>query len=104
MSKLGDARREHTVRVAKLIFYAQERGWELAGKDWHRASTCGYGHTNSLHRLSLATDFDLYIDGEYIKTNVGHLQLHKYWEEELGGAKMIVGDSNHYATAYDSMR
>ena len=82
--------------VARLIGHADSLGYSLTfGHAW-RSPACTVGSEVSLHRKRLAVDFNLFIDGEWIKDGRGHDELHTFWTS-IGGADPIPGDSNHYA-------
>jgi len=102
---LGAKRRAFTKAQAHLVIHAHMLGFEIAGKDWHRAASCGYGAKNSVHRSSLAIDFDLYIEGKWVPDgeHPAWSILHEFWEL-YGGAKAIPGDANHFSFEYNGMR
>lgn len=106
---LGDKRRLFTEAIALLVLYARYLGdskgqdWRLAGDQLKRCNDCPVGHENSLHKVGLAEDMNLYIDGHYITDSTGHDELHDFWDL-LGGAERISNDMNHYSFAHGGMR
>jgi len=100
---LGDKQRKFTLMVSKLIAEAYELGYELTFGDAYRDSRVPYGHPKSLHRSRLAVDLNLFLNGEYKTDGTGHDELHNYWDE-LGGAARIDKDLNHYSLADGGMR
>lgn len=106
---LGDKRRLFTEAIALLTLYARYLGdrkgqhWRLAGDQLKRCQECPVGHERSLHKIGLAEDMNLYIDGVYITDGTGHDELHDYWDL-LGGAERIANDMNHYSFAHGGMR
>jgi len=100
---LGDKRRKFTQAKAILVQYAIYRGWLVAEDFLKRCSDCPVGHPTSLHKVGLACDINLYIDGKFIEDGTGHDELHDLWDL-LGGAERISNDMNHYSFAHDGMR
>lgn len=103
---LGQKRTLFTLAFAELIRFAFECGYEVRIADVMRNSRVfgkwgekkGYGSKCSVHKLGLAGDLDLFVDGEYIQTSEHEAWkvLHDKWEE-LGGAPMIENDANHFS-------
>jgi len=93
---LGSDRRKFTHMQALLVLHAAQLGYELAGKWWYRPPDSEVGHKKSLHHLSLAVDFDLYLNGKYLSDGTGHDELHDYWDS-IGGNERIENDMNHYS-------
>ena len=90
--------------LAKLIIYADSLGYQVTGGDWFRDERCGYGHPESLHRVRLACDINLFIDGTYMKDTESHRPLGEYWELMGGSWGGHWGDANHYSLAHRGMR
>jgi len=97
---LGNERRKFTEASALLILYARYKGWYLAGDQLKRCRDCKVGDEDSVHKLGLAEDMNLYIDGQYIKDSTGHTELHDFWDM-LGGAPRIEKDMNHYSFKWE---
>lgn len=89
--------------VALLIQYAHFLGYECAIDYVKRCEDCEIGHPRSLHKMGLALDLHLYLDGEYVTTAGPHSDLHDLWDL-LGGSERIAGDMNHYSVAHGGMR
>ena len=89
--------------VAQLIIFAQSRGYQVTFGDAYRDPRVPYGHRKSTHRVRLAIDLNLFIDGEYVATDEAHAPLHDFWDA-LGGAERIVGDGNHYSLEHEGVR
>ena len=103
---LGQKQRDFTRKLALLILYAYEIGYEISisrGYASEVANVADGGHTDSLHLKRLAMDLNLFKDGEYITDGTGHDQLHDFWDK-LGGAARIANDMNHYSMAHGGMR
>lgn len=110
---LGQKQRRFTRAVGMLICHAYDLGYELTVGDAYRdprlhgnhGEKKGYGSANSVHKLRLAADLNLFVGGEYI-TNSDHPawdKLHKYWKG-LGGADMVPNDANHFSFEHGGFR
>jgi hypothetical protein len=103
MSSLGDERRRFSRMVARLLLHAEMLGYEFAIGFVERCDDCPIGHPQSVHRVALGMDLNLYIDGEYITDGRGHDLLHDYWDS-IGGAARIADDMNHYSLEWNGVR
>lgn len=83
-----NAQAEHAVRLAKLILYANKKGYIVTGGDWMRDERCPYGYPNSLHKRRLATDLNLFkVVGNrkyYLQKTEQYKFLGDYWESLKG--------------------
>jgi hypothetical protein len=101
-----------TVQVAKLILKAQELGYEVTLGDAYRdprvfgpmGEKKGYGQANSCHKLRLAIDLNLFVDGEYRTDTEAHRQLGEWWESQGGSWGGRFQDANHYSFAYQGYK
>jgi hypothetical protein len=99
---MSDSLRERQSRFVKmvghLIAWADEHGYELTFGDAYRDSRVNwtYGARNSKHRVRLAVDFNLYIDGVYQTSTEAHAPLGEYWESIGGVWGGRWNDGNHY--------
>lgn len=115
MMTLREQRCLFTLLIARLIIWANERGYELAFAEVKRSqqqananAASGAGISNSLHLLGLAGDFDLYIGGEYQTRSEAHAEIGTHWKtlhplNRWGGDfKNAKGqpkpDGNHYSS------
>lgn len=100
------------LNCAFLVLEAEKMGYEVTEGDSYRDPRLhgemgvkkGYGHRNSLHKLRLAKDYNLFKDGRYITDDEGHRELHEWWVETCGGSPMIEGDPNHYSFEHEGVR
>ena len=81
-----------------LRFIDEETPFECAISWSKRCVNCPVGKKNSLHKLSLAVDIDLYMNGVYLQKTISHLLVGGYWESlhpdcRWGGR---FNDGNHY--------
>ena len=96
--------------VAKLIRYADKMGYKLTAGDLYRdprlhgefGEKKGYGSANSVHKLRMAIDLNLFIDGEYRTDTEAHRPLGNYWKSlhELARWGGEFDDGNHYSFEY----
>lgn len=97
MKSLGPYQEEFAYKISLLIVWAWENGIKVRKLDAFRDERLhgkwgekkGYGAANSVHKLKLAQDL-------YTANEADHIRLHDKWDE-LGGAKRIPGDMNHYS-------
>ena len=103
--KLGRKQRKFTLRIGRLIRYAYAQGYELTFGDAYRSKAVKYGHKDSTHRVRLAVDFNLFIDGVYISDgeHPAFADLHDRWDE-LGGSERILKDMNHFSFEHNGVR
>ena len=104
MSELGDMRREFTRMVWKLMEFAFANGFELTIDYVKRCLGCDVGKVDSLHKLGLAVDFNLYRDDIYLKDTEDHLPLGEYWESIGGSWGGRFEDGNHYSLPFRGKR
>lgn len=71
----------------------------------------GQGISNSLHRLRLAIDLNLFYAGNLLKTNEDHLEAGVLWESyAFGECKTVWGgrfekpDSDHFSLEHNGVR
>lgn len=96
--------------IADLITYAAEEGLSVTFGDAYRdprvhgtiGEKKGYGNANSCHKLRLAVDFNVILDGKIAGSNA-YNKLHDYWDI-LGGAKRIDNDLNHFSFEHNGYR
>lgn len=103
---LGQKQRLFAKFTGMLITWAYENGYELSTGDGLRDERAfgamgedgPYGNKYSNHKLKLAHDWNLYIDGKYQEDTEAHRPLGEYWES-LHPANRWGGrykDGNHY--------
>ena len=90
---LREQQSEFVRKVALLILFAYEQGYELTfgdawAKDGHKYA--------SLHYDRLAIDFNLFKDGKYLTETKDHELLGAFWETLDGSWGGHFGDGNHY--------
>ncbi len=106
---LSQRQRAFTRMVADLIQYAYESEYELTFVDAYRdprvhgsvGQKTSYSSANSNHKIRLAIDLNLWVDGDYVITSEHEAwdDLHEYWSS-IGGAVRIPRDANHFSLEY----
>jgi len=109
---LGQMQRKFPLMIAQLTIFSYSKGYELTDGDAFRdprvhgelGEDKGYGRANSLHKLKLAKDFNLFKDGKYLKTTEDHKELGEFWEALGGTWGGRFNDGNHYSLKYRGLR
>jgi len=110
---LGEMQEKQVSMLARLVIYGESLGCRFRQGDAYRdrrtngewGEKIGYSAAHSVHKIKLANDLNLFIDGEWI-INSDHpmwIVLHDYWEL-MGGAPMIENDANHFSQEYKGYR
>lgn len=110
---LGNKQRLFSLNLALLTIHAYENGYEFTQGDGYRDPRVfghvgikkGYGHKSSAHKLRLAHDFNLMIDGKYIKETEPWRPLGEYWKtlhplNRWGGD---FADGNHFSMEHNGV-
>ena len=97
MSVLVKKQSEFVRKVALLILFAYDQGYELTfGAAW----ASGGHRENSLHYDRLAIDLNLFKDGKWLNKTKDHELLGAFWESIDGSWGGHFGDGNHYSLEY----
>lgn len=109
---LGQRQKALTLCIAQLIAYAYSKGYELTFGDAMRdprlhgefGVKAGYGAAKSVHKVRLAVDLNLFVEGKYISSgeHPAYKELGSYWESlhplaRWGGR---FNDANHFSFEY----
>jgi hypothetical protein len=109
---LSKQQQEFTVCAAKLILYANECGYGLTLGDAYRDSRLhgqfgekkSYSAASSTHKVRLAIDLNLFVNGKYITdgNSPEYLKLGVYWESLNSLARWggRFKDANHFSFEY----
>lgn len=73
--------------------------------EWGEQKEGSYSHKNSVHKLRLAVDFNLFVDGAYIENgdHPAYQELGKFWKSLHTLARWgydFPGDANHFSFEY----
>jgi len=107
MSELLKKQMEMPLMLAKLIIYAYEQlGYTITFGEGFDDD--GIGHMKgSVHYIKLGQDLNIFKDGQWLskgpEMEKAHNKLHDKWDE-LGGAKRIPKDLNHYSIEFQGKR
>lgn len=109
--KLGEKQELFMSLLPRLLDKAHSLGFKIRGGDLFRdprvhgavGVKMGYGAPSSCHKLKLAIDLNLMLDGELVATSEGHRELGMWWEAQhplcrWGGR---VNDGNHYSITHE---
>lgn len=109
-----DKQNRFTGMVAKLIIFAQAKGYQLTFGEAFRTeaqaklnAANGSGISNSLHLQRLAIDFNLFKDGKYLTATSDYKELGEYWESldgSWGGRFKTRPDGNHFSLEHNGVR
>lgn len=95
--------------IARLILEADRLGYEVTLGDAYRDPRVhgehgvkkGYGSANSVHKLRLAIDLNLFRNGRYLTSTEAHRPLGEWWlaqnPDAAWGGTFPDGDGNHYS-------
>ena len=107
---------EFTFCCAKLIIYANSKGWYLTTGDGYRdprvfgqfGEKKGYGKVNSVHKKRFAHDYNLFVDGEYITdgNHPAYKELGEYWKTVHPLARWggDFKDANHFSFEFNGFK
>ena len=88
---------EFARKVALLIQFAYEQGFEITLGDAYRDPRCDYGSEVSFHKKRLAIDLNLFKNGRYLTSTKSHEPLGLFWESLGGTWGGRFEDGNHYS-------
>ena len=111
---LGDAQRNFTYDIGKLIEYAYSIDYEFTFGDGYRDPRAfgvqgkpgPYGRSRSAHKNRLAVDFNLFKDRKWLRNSDDYKKLGDYWksldEQNVWGGDFIdkrgkSRDGNHFS-------
>lgn len=99
-----------------LVWIYTQPGYEVIGGDWHRTqaqananASTGAGIVHTLHLLSLACDFSLFLNGVYQTESEPHRPLGEYWKSlhplcRWGGDFTTRQDGGHFSMEHEGIR
>lgn len=110
----GQKQRLFTRLIAELVIWAYEQGYELTYGDAYRdprvhgkhGEKKSYSAAGSVHKMRLAVDFNLFIDGKWMTDTSDHLPIGEKWESmhELCRWGGRFDDGNHYSLEWNGYK
>lgn len=114
MSSPLSLQKEFARLLPSLLNKAFELGYEVTLGDAFRdprlhgamGVKMGYGHPRSAHKLRIAIDLNLFIEGEYRSRTEDHRKLGEWWEKQHPLARWggRFDDGNHYSLEYEGVK
>jgi hypothetical protein len=111
---LSELQRIFATEFAYLILYIKSCGYECRIDDVFRdprlhgelGEKKGYGHRNSCHKIHLAGDLSLFLEGKYLDKTSDHTRFGEWWEARSpyhawGGR---FDDGNHYSFTHNGYK
>lgn len=100
--------------TASLILKAQEMGYQVTLGEAYRTeeqskiyADSGVGISNSLHRIRLAIDLNLFKNGKYLTDSKDYEPLGEWWESMscqdytlCWGGRFLKQDGNHFSMGH----
>ena len=116
--KLSEMQQEFTRCSAELILFANRNGFKLTYGDAFRDTRLhgefgtkkGYGAGKSVHKVRLAVDLNLFVDGAYVSSGSTpeYKLLGDYWKAihplARWGGDFTSGDANHFSFEYQGCK
>lgn len=98
--------------LTDLLDFAHTRGYEFTLGDAYRDERVhgkwgekkSYSAANSLHKLRLAIDLNLFKDGRFLTETKDHEPLGLYWESIGGTWGGRFDDANHYSLEHQGYK
>jgi hypothetical protein len=112
---LGEKQELFMRLLPRLIDKAHELGYQTRGGELWRSDAAaswyasqGKGISNSLHRLKLAFDLNLFKDGDYLTKSEDHAILGQFWKSLhplcRWGGDFKKPDGNHYSIEHEGVK
>ncbi len=108
---LGEKQEIFSYNLALLILFAYAHGYRIrTGEVWRSDAAAqanaeaGIGIENSVHRLKLAADLNLFKDGQFLTESEDHKPLGDFWKslhpDNRWGGDFSNPDGNHYSMTH----
>ena len=117
--KLGAKQEVFSRLMCQLVTHMHEQGYEVRmGEVWRSKAAAednarrGVGIVNSCHRLKIALDINLFLDGDYLTTTEDHRVFGEFWEglgaahgvNTCWGGRFKRRDGNHYSIEHNGVK
>ncbi len=105
---LGNTQREFSRDIVYLKLHMLAMGYEFTEGDAYRdprvhgvwGKKTSYSSADSLHKLRLAVDINLFLNGRYLTETKDHKEFGDYWKalhaNNVWGGDFKRKDGNHY--------
>jgi hypothetical protein len=98
--------------IAELILWAYEQGYEVTVGDFYRdhrvhgamGEKKSYSETFSNHKIRLAGDLNLFIEGIYQTESAAYKPLGLKWESMGGAWGGRFNDGNHFSLEHEGRK
>lgn len=112
---LGEKQRRFTELLGRLITWVYARGWELTLGEALRTdeqaainAAKGIGISKSLHRLKLAIDLNLFIEGIWQTNPDAYREMGAYWKSldpaNRWGGDFKMKDAVHFSMEHEGVQ
>lgn len=101
---LGKKQEKFSIMLMDLLTYIHQEGYRVRMGHVFRCENCKTGKKNSLHKLKLAADINLFKDGVYLAKTEDHIKFGEFWESLGGSWGGRFNDGNHYSLEHNGMR
>ncbi len=113
--KLGKKQELFTTLYWRLLQHIEEAGYQVrVGETWRSKAAAednarrGVGIINSVHRLKLAVDLNLFKNGVYLTSSDDHQAFGTWWEDQhklcRWGGRFKNRDGNHYSLEHNGVK
>ena len=113
--KLGKKQELFARLMWRLLQHIEEAGYQVRlGETWRSKAAAednarrGVGIVNSVHRLKLAVDINLFKDGKYLTSTEDHQAFGAWWEDQgefcRWGGRFRNRDPGHYSFEHNGVR
>lgn len=114
-SSLGDKQRLFCYLLGKFLVWIYDAGYEVTGGQLKRTqleadanAASGAGIVHSLHLLSLAIDFNLFVSGEFKMDLEAYRTLGDYWKSLhplcCWGGDFSSPDADHFSITHNGVK
>ena len=100
---LGQKQEQFSRMLTLLTHYADFLGYGLRRKHLLRCQDCKVGKSNSVHKVGLAQDLVISLNGQITWNDKYYIKFHDFWDM-LGGVERINGDLGHFSLEYNGVR
>lgn len=112
---LGQKQKLFALNAAKLIIWANDRGWGITLGEAHRPpeqaalnAKTGAGISNSLHCKRLAIDLNLFLGDRWFTKSEDYRALGEYWKTldplNCWGGDFAKPDGNHFSMSHEGVK